>query len=330
MTTATIESPTTTETALARVVRENQLSEQAGKNLMTAFQPYFAEAQPLIEQAKGIKVADATCVSEMKKAREVRLALKRVRTDAEKTRKAMKEDSLRAGRAIDGMNNILLLAIEPVEKVLEEQEKFAERAEAARKAKLGQERADQHRALGSNPAQYIGLADMGEEQWRACLHGAKTAKEEREKAEAEAARQREVQAQEAEKLREENARLRREQEAKDAAARKDREAIEAKARAEREAAEAVARQEREAREKLEREAAAKTRAEEAKAKEAEEARRRAQLAPDADKLVALAKAARSLEIPTLATREANGYLERFVGTMIEAIKTLERDANFLK
>ena len=329
MTTATIESPTTTETALARVVRENQLSEQAGKNLMTAFQPYFAEAQPLIEQAKGIKVADATCVSEMKKAREVRLALKRVRTDAEKTRKAMKEDSLRAGRAIDGMNNILLLAIEPVEKVLEEQEKFAERAEAARKAKLGQERADQLRALGSNPAQYIGLADMGEEQWRACLHGAKTAKEEREKAEAEAARQREVQAQEAEKLREENARLRREQEAKDAAARKDREAIEAKARAEREAAEAVARQEREAREKLEREAAAK-RADEAKKAAAEaEAKRRAELAPDADKLRALAKLVRSIEMPAVCSAEAGKYLDRFARSMLAAVKELERDAAFL-
>lgn len=330
MTTATIESPTTTETALARVVRENQLSEQAGKNLMTAFQPYFAEAQPLIEQAKGIKVADATCVSEMKKAREVRLALKRVRTDAEKTRKAMKEDSLRAGRAIDGMNNILLLAIEPVEKVLEEQEKFAERAEAARKAKLGQERADQLRALGSNPAQYIGLADMGEEQWRACLHGAKTAKEEREKAEAEAARQREVQAQEAEKLRQENERLRKEREQQAAEVAREREAMQAKLKAETEAADARAREERLARLKVEQEAAEKRRADEAAAKQAEEARRRAQLAPDADKLLALAKAARSIEMPTLATREANGYLERFVGTMIEAIKTLERDANFLK
>lgn len=329
MTTATIESPTTTETALARVVRENQLSEQAGKNLMTAFQPYFAEAQPLIEQAKGIKVADATCVSEMKKAREVRLALKRVRTDAEKTRKAMKEDSLRAGRAIDGMNNILLLAIEPVEKVLEEQEKFAERAEAARKAKLGQERADQLRALGSNPAQYIGLADMGDEQWKACLHGAKLAKEEREKA-AEAERIR-VAAETAERdrLRVENERLRKEQAEKDAQARKEREAIEAKARAEREAAEAVARQEREAREKLEREAAAK-RADEAKKAAAEaEAKRRAELAPDADKLRALAKLVRSIEMPEVCSAEAGKYRDKFARSMLVAVKELERDAAFL-
>ena len=330
MSTATTEVIEATPPALAKVVRENQLTENAAADLLAAYRPYFSEAQPLIDEARGVTVTDATQVTEIKKSRELRLKLRAVRTAAEKTRVALKADSLRIGKAIDGMSNVLKLAIEPVENRLQEQEDFAERAEAARKAALSEERSRQLAALGSDPRQYIGLGDMGEEQWRACLHGAKVAKEEREKAEEARKAQEAEKAKEAEKLREENARLRREQEEKDAAARKEREAIEAKARAEREAAEAVARQEREAREKLEREAAAKKRAEEAKAREAEEARRRAELAPDADKLIALAKVVRSIEMPEVKSAEAGKYLDRFARAMLAAVKELERDAGFLK
>lgn len=314
---------------LSRVALENGLAPTSAAALIAAYRPHFDEAHPLIEEARGITVTDATQVTAIKAARRVRLALREVRVAAEKTRKALKEDSLRTGKAIDGMNAVLKLAIEPEENRLEECEKFAERAEAARQERLRVERSDQLVALGADARQYVGLGQMPDEQWKACLHGAKLAKEEREKA-AEAERIR-VAAETAERdrLRVENERLRKEQAEKDAQARKEREAIEAKARAEREAAEAVARQEREAREKLEREAAAK-RADEAKKAAAEaEAKRRAELAPDADKLRALAKLVRSIEMPAVCSAEAGKYLDRFARSMLAAVKELERDAAFL-
>ena len=46
-----------------------------------------------------------------------------------KVRKELKEESLRKGKAIDGVANIIKFLIEPVEKYLEDQEKFIEKLE---------------------------------------------------------------------------------------------------------------------------------------------------------------------------------------------------------
>jgi hypothetical protein len=80
---------------------------------------------------------------EMKKAKEYRIRLKNLRVNAEKTRKDLKEESLRKGKAIDGVANIIKYLIEPIENYLEDQEKFAEKLEKQQKLDLKNKRVNE-------------------------------------------------------------------------------------------------------------------------------------------------------------------------------------------
>ena len=262
---------------LEKAVAETGLAADGVQSLKDGFAPHFIEFHTLAEEAKAITV------TQPKAARDMRLALKRVRVDAEKTRKAMKEDSLRRGKAIDGINSLLVYQLTPVEEAMDAIEKAEEIAEANRKAALQSMRADDLSPY-ADPTFYD-LGSMPEDQWTQLIAGAKAAHDakiaaaakaeaerieaERLAAEAEAKRKAE-EAAERERMRAENERLakeaeaarkakeeaeriaaaeRAEAEAKAAAereaARKEREAIEAKARKEREALEANAKAERE-------------------------------------------------------------------------------------
>ena len=108
-------------------------------NIQEGFQSAFEQAEAWREKALAIKVTSLADKEAMRQAREMRLALKNIRVEAEKKRKALKEDALVMGRAIDGVNNLLLAAIQPLERHLEEQEKFAERlAEQERQRRLSE------------------------------------------------------------------------------------------------------------------------------------------------------------------------------------------------
>ena len=108
-------------------------------NIREGFQSAFEQAEAWREKALAVKVTSLADKEAMKQAREMRLALKNIRVEAEKKRKALKEDALVMGRAIDGVNNLLLAAIQPLERHLEEQEKFAERlAEQERQRRLAE------------------------------------------------------------------------------------------------------------------------------------------------------------------------------------------------
>ena len=305
-------------------------------NIEEGFRDSFVQAEKWRQQALAIRVTSADQKAEMKLARTIRLELKDIRVNAEKKRKALKEDSLRMGKAIDGVNNLLLAAIEPLERHLEEQEKFAERLIAEQRAKL---QADRSQALAPYLAagQIVPALDvMTEEQWTGyledakLLHEAKIERERREEADRIAREQ--AEAAERERLRIENERLQREAaelEAKAKAereaaakaqreaeekARKEREALEAKAKAEREAAErelarikaeaeAATAKERAERERLERQLAEQKASEEAKAKSEAQERRKAAAAPDKAKLRKVAEVVRAIYIPETTTDE---------------------------
>lgn len=215
---------------LQTIVDESGLDSTKAAVILKQFQDYFTMASEWESKAKAIVVTDEGQTTKMKMAREGRLFLKKKRVAIEKTRKELKEQALREGKAIDGIANVLKALIVPIEEHLDEQEHFVERKRAAQEA--------EERRL--------------EEEMRV----------EREKAEEAERQERER------KLAEENERLRqeaREREKRDAAerearekeqrerdeqARKEREAIEAKARKEREEAD---RKRREAEEKARRE-----------------------------------------------------------------------------
>lgn len=332
----TTQAPEIIDNAIVRVVNEAGIGADLSQSLIRTFGEPFAQASALIAESRGIVVTDATQVSEMKAARAARLKLRAIRTEAENTRKLLKCDFLAAGKAIDNVAKTIALLIEPEEQRLEEAEKFAERAEAARKARIRAEREEMLRPFGIDTTHYD-LGSMPDGTFAGLLentrlaHEAKIAKakaDEEARLAAERAKQEEDR-----RIREENARLQREKEAAEAAARAEREKAEAaeriaaqkaaaeraeierKARAEqarieaerqkeRQAAEAKLAEERTAREKLEREAREREEAERKRKADAERAARKAAAAPDAEKLRTLAKALMSFPLPEMTSDKA--------------------------
>ncbi len=321
--------------ALAKVA--SGLEPESAKTLRATFDTLFAQAEEWTARANDIKVTSIDQKREMKLARESRLALRDIRVKAEHARKRLKEDSVRQGRAIDGMANIIKALIEPIEEVLLEKEQFAERFEAKRKEELRAAREEALRALGTDPRAYANLGETDEETWAITLQTAKDARDARVRAEKEAEEVRveaeRIAATKREELRkqkakeeaeraerekataEENARLKKERDELEAQRAREREA--ARVDAERQAAvektkrDAIAeeaRKERADKERVERELAAEKAKADAAAKAEEERKhaleleaRAAALAPDKEKLSAFATALRGLPVPELAS-----------------------------
>jgi hypothetical protein len=163
------------ENQLQLIVKESGLETTKAQFILDNFQDYFAIASDWEKKAKSIVVSDETQVAEMKMAREGRLFLAKKRIDIEKARKALKEESLRQGKAIDGIANVLKGLIVPIEDYLEEQEKFAENKE---KARLEAERLEAERAIEAKR--------IAEEEARKAEEARIRAENEKLKAEAEA------------------------------------------------------------------------------------------------------------------------------------------------
>lgn len=132
---------TSTQEITFEIVPVNSGLEPAQReSLQVSFASFFQRAEELKEKASAI--------TDPKDARSARLEVKKVRTEAENTRKKLKEESLRMGKAIDGANNILLALIVPIEESMEAIEKAAERAEHARITALVADRTEQLQAVG--------------------------------------------------------------------------------------------------------------------------------------------------------------------------------------
>ena len=122
-------------------VDKSGLDTTKAKILLDRFHDYFDIAANWEVKAKSIVVKDASQVDDMKMARTGRLLLRERRIAIEKTRKELKEQSVREGKAIDGIANILKGLIVPLEKYLESQEKYVEikAAEEAEKKRIEEE-----------------------------------------------------------------------------------------------------------------------------------------------------------------------------------------------
>lgn len=117
---------------LAIIVAKSGLDEVKSAYVLKKFSEYSEIAAKWSEIAKTVKVTSAEQRSDMQMARVGRLELKTLRVALEKGRKAMKEDCLREGRAVDMVASFLKGLIEPIEKYLDEQEHFVENQEKAR------------------------------------------------------------------------------------------------------------------------------------------------------------------------------------------------------
>jgi len=125
---------------LIKVITDSKVEQPTALMLQNSFLPFYEKITEWSEKAKTLVVTDAAQTREMKMAREARLALKDIRVQADKTRKALKEDSTRYGKAVQSVYNLIEELIVPAEKHLEAQEKFVELQEAARKLELAKTR----------------------------------------------------------------------------------------------------------------------------------------------------------------------------------------------
>ena len=96
---------TQTSNELQIVIDQNGLEQETRIALKNAFDPFYIQASEWKSKALALTVTDASQIKEMVDAREARLVLKGIRIDVEKTRKTLKEDSLRKGKAIDTIAN---------------------------------------------------------------------------------------------------------------------------------------------------------------------------------------------------------------------------------
>lgn len=325
------------ENAIVALINQSGLESKTSMALKERFMEFFDQADEWERKARELKVTDVTQVDEMKKAREARLALKNIRVNADKTRKLLKEDSLRYGKAVQGIYNVIEYKIAPIEKYLEEQERFAEIQEAKKREELKVEReriaSDYHEFIPYG----IDFSALTEEDFNKMINGAKMQIEERErtkkKIEEERVAREKAEAEERERIRLENERLKAEAEAREkqiaeerAKAEAERKAVEEKlkqAQAERERQLAEERAKAEAIKKEAEEKARKEReASELKLKQEREAKERAEAELKA-KAEAEARAKREAEEKQKAEQQAKELAEKRAKAAPDKFKLLE-------
>lgn len=230
------------DTKLVVYAQKTGLEKASTETLVEAFRPIFAKARTAIQSAQGVveSVKDATCVTEIRKSRACRLALRAVRLESDATRKKHKEHALLYGRAVDGFHNILLADLAPVESSLQEAEDIAERAEAARKAALKLAREKELQPLLETPI--LGdLSELTEQAYGKMLADAKLLRQAKidaaAKVEADRKAKEEAERAERERIAAENAKLKAEAEEAKRVAEIERKRIEAEREQERQAAE---------------------------------------------------------------------------------------------
>ena len=305
---------------VALVVKDSGLPQDSALTLHGSFSPLFAKARELISLSSQVVVKDESQKLQIKLSREYRLALRAVRIESDKTRKALKEDSLKRSRAIDGFHNILVHLVESEEKRLDDQEKIVERIDAERKAKLKSEREEALRIYSVDTAFYQ-LAEMPDESFAQLLENSRLSFEAKQaaarKAEEERIAREKAEREEQERIRAENERLKRE--AFEAAKREEEE------RNRRAEAERKARVEREAAEKIERERLAAERL--AAQKKIDEERRLAEekLAAEREKARKEREAAEAKAAQERKTAEETARIEREKREKLEAELRAQRE-----
>jgi len=318
------------------ILQETGVEKNTAEYLEKVFTELFTEAKKWVAKADAIKVTDCSQVSEMQKARELRLTLKNIRCDVENKRKAMKADALAKGKAVDGIANVVKVMIEPVESYLQEQEDFAKRVEEARINELRRSRMMMLMQYDNEGGTALDVATLSQEQCDAMLNGMKLAKEQREEQtrkeeEARIAEQKRIEEERAEQERQRQkelneARARAEAEAeqrkkaeaqRDEADRKAREQ-QRKADAELKAAQDKLDSERKQAEKLRKEKEeadriAREQREEADRMEREriqnelDAKQKAEQAPDKDKALAFGEQVKQIKVPEMKSEAGKAF-----------------------
>jgi len=137
------------------MIQESGLEKTKAGILLDNFQEYFKVAAEWEQKAKTIIVTDEKQTADMQMARAGRLFLRDKRIAIERVRKQLKEQSLREGKAIDGISNVLKALIVPIEKYLDRQEHFVEnkQKEEAEQKKIEEEKRLEEEELAREEAE---------------------------------------------------------------------------------------------------------------------------------------------------------------------------------
>jgi len=300
------------------------LTENKAKQIKAAFSPMMDKLEKVEEaynEIVNLEVSRENC----KLAKRMRIDISKIRTDAEKIKTAQKEEYNRAGKAIQGIYNIIKFAVVSKEEKLKNIELHYEKIEEEKKAKLQLDRQVELAKYDAD-GEFVDLGNMPDEVWMNYILGVKNnfeaIKEAEKKAESDRIEAEKKEAEEREAIRLENERLKIEAEKaekKRIADQKkldaEREKQEAKLKVEREKAEAekriqdeIIRKEREAKEKLEREIAEKSRLEKIEADRLKSEQKKLESAPDKEKLFSVATKLRNTKT-TVKSPKAKQALE---------------------
>jgi hypothetical protein len=162
-----------TENQLIEIVKKSDVEEATAKNIIESFKPFYDDAIAIVEDAKSIIVTSEEQKDEIEKAHGYRMKLRTIRTSADKKRKELKEDSLKYGKAVQGVYNFIEESVSGVESYLQEQEDFVTIQE---EKKISATRAI--RTNGINPfitfvPEGIDFGTMSDEGFNRLLSGAK-------------------------------------------------------------------------------------------------------------------------------------------------------------
>lgn len=317
--------------AITQAIELSGLDTQKAEILQSKFGNMVETVELWKKRSSTLIITDESQKTEIEMAKQAYKLIKTVRIDVEKTRKSLKEDSLKEGKAIDLIAKTLTEQVAPLEEELEAKAKFVEIQEAKRKAEKTQERIEKATVLGFAVPQIAMVADMSDEMFETYLKGLQADAEKRE-AEARAAEQARLEAEAKERaeqaererlvaeareaLRIENERLKAEAEAREKQIAEER----AEAEAERKKVKEENRQiqaekdaqiekEREERKKVEAKIIAKAEAERIEKERIEAEQRRQANAPDKEKLTNYILQLRRVELPAVVSEGAKKILD---------------------
>lgn len=114
------------EDKLQLIINDSGLETTEARDLFETFKHYFDIAEEWEIKAKTIVVTNENQKAEMAMARVGRLFLRDKLIVLEKARKGKKEQSLRKGKAIDGIANIIKMLLVPIQEYFYRQEHFIE------------------------------------------------------------------------------------------------------------------------------------------------------------------------------------------------------------
>lgn len=164
---------TKNEHGLITIIDKSGLNVERINYIKEKFKPFIEITNEWEEKVYDLVVDNENQKDLIKKAREGRLILKKVRTESNSVRKALKEDSLKESKIIQDIFNKIKSLIEPMEHHLLNQELFVQLKEKKRIEELTSNRIEELEHYSEFVPFGLDLGTLSEEDYLKVLNGAK-------------------------------------------------------------------------------------------------------------------------------------------------------------